>query len=243
MRDGRDNRAYGNLRIMLTLVLLIGHLGTGCGIRGAKQTAGGDRRAFLLIEERIATLGGLRASGRVAVEYRDQTWTFPFELTMGSDRSLDATAVIGESVFGPGGPVRLVSNRQHTLVLLPTGPVDAARYTEIDPEAMHALLVSMAGGGELLVEWLSGQGCPVGKETSCGGLEMSFSLDESRRSVASWEIGHPSSGSRLEGMVFDRFEGTPPLPRILSGVFHPRGVLITVKYDDMESLEGPGPGR
>jgi hypothetical protein len=52
-----------------------------------------------------------------------------------------------------------------------------------------------------------------------------------------------SSGSRLEGMVFDRFEGTPPLPRILSGVFHPRGVLITVKYDDMESLEGPGPGR
>jgi len=117
-------------------------------------------------------------------------------------------------------------------------PVNSAEYLKLGP-MLRPMLLSIFGGGDMVVYWLVSNGCPVSSKTACSGLEIGLGVSRDHRSVERWTLKDKDRKISFNGYVLE-WDTEGRFPRIVNGMFHPQEISVTVTFDQVHVALGPG---
>ncbi len=211
---------------------------TGCSQVSHLRKAQSEQRMLEAIAKRVNALETIEGRGTVRVEYHDERIDVPFGLRLSGHALLEIDAEISSGLFPGLGKISIVSDDNETLVYAGMGIVNLAKSDTMQT-ALRALLLSLFGGGDLLVFWLRSNGCELARSTTCSGLDLEFTVNREYRSVEKWAIKDRAGRASFDGLVY-AWNGGGPLPRIVTGVVHPQEIAVTVEYEEIGLvLKGP----
>jgi hypothetical protein len=217
---------------MLALAVVVAPIVlAGCGQLAQLRREQIEDRTLGEISQRMRMLQRVEGKGVVMLEYRDQTVEVPFALRLDREGVLELEAEVPAGPWLDLGGVRVVSNTRDTRVYAAGGPVEIAELDTLG-YLLRPFLLSVFGGGDLLVHWLVASGCNPGRDAACAGLEITLKPDPGRGSVARWTIKDRGRGVSFTGLVY-AWRDDGPFPRIVTGMIHPYEIGITVKYDEI----------
>jgi hypothetical protein len=130
-----------------------------------------------------------------------------------------------------------VSDAEMTLLYTDAGVFDLAMEPDAKP-GIRAFLLSLAGGGDLLLWWLAERDCDPALDSACEGLEIEVEPHDTVPSVAVWEISEPDEGISFKARVKEYQPGTL-LPRIIAGTLYPDETTVYLKYSHISDLADP----
>ena len=223
----------GGVRVMLLALALGGLLAgaTGCSSVSEISWLQTDRRMLETIARHSQLLRDVEGKGVVRIEYQGERADVPFRVRLGPDALVQVDAEIALAARPAVGRLTLVSDDSGTQIYGSQGLQDLAR-ANVRPAALRALVLSLFGGGDILVGWLESNGCVIAKLTACLGLEVRLSLDRDRRAIERWEISDKTGKFGFSGLIYAWDSGSP-LPRIVRGVIHPQEIVLTVRFDEV----------
>jgi hypothetical protein len=176
----------------------------------------------------MPAVGKVEGSGTIRIEYRGQSLDLPFAMKMGGNGALEIEADVA-SGFWPGfGRIAIVSDQNDTAVYSVGRRVDPAAYDSLGP-VLRPVLLSIFGGGEMLIHWLVLNGCRPGRQSICKGLEIGVKLDREHGKVERWTVRDPVGRVSFNGFV-EPLAGNGGGARITGGMLHPYEIGITVRY-------------
>ena len=216
----------------------------GCGqISEVRQTRAEDR-TLAEISQRMKTLARVEGRGVVMLEYRSETVDLPFALRLDREGVLDLEAEVPASPWLDLGTVRVVSDARDTRVYAEGSRVELAELDTLG-YLLRPFLLSVFGGGDLLVHWLLASGCNPDRDVVCSGLEITLKPDPERGSIQRWTIKDRGRNASFTGLVY-AWRDRGPFPRIVTGMIHPYEIGVTVRYDEIglaATERGQGGGR
>jgi hypothetical protein len=175
-------------------------------------------------------LAGVEGKGVVTFEYRGQRGDVPFRVLVGPAGLVQVDAEIAPTARPGLGRLKVVSDDNGTQIYGSQEIRDFAARA-MRPAALRALVLSLFGGGNLVVGWLGSNGCMIRQSTTCQGLDVRLSLDRARRAIEKWEINDKTSKFGFSGLVY-AWERSGSRPRVVKGVIHPQEITLTVTFDE-----------
>jgi len=226
----------GAAAIVAGLALLC--LGAGCGSLAHLGRAHAEEEILANVKERMRALEMIEGKGTLVLEYGDQTLQVPFGLRASGTGLLEVEADVS-SGFWPGlGRVEIVSDPTETIIYAGGAPLDGSEYRKLGP-MLRPMLLSIFGGGEMVVLWLVSNGCDVGLKTECCGIQVGLGVSSEHRSIERWTLKDRSREISFNGYVL-AWDGEGGVPRIVTGMFHPQEVSVTVEFDQVHVASGSG---
>jgi hypothetical protein len=219
---------------VILLALVLGGLlaeATGCSRISEMGWLQTDRRMLETIARRSQALRDVEGKGVVRFEYQGQRVDVPFRVRLGPDALVQIDAEIALAALPGLGRLTVVSDDSGTQIYGSRDLRELAR-ANVRPAALRALVLSLFGGGDLLVGWLGSTGCVIDRSTTCLGLEVSLGLDRERRAIERWEISDKTGKFGFSGLVY-AWDSAGPLPRTVRGVIQPQGIVLTVRFDEV----------
>ncbi len=193
--------------------------------------------AFQKVRERRQGFAGVRAGGSLILEHKADKLTIPIEVTVTEDLVLEVRGEISHFLLPFEGEVRLVSDEATTLLHTNVGTYDLAMDPQAQP-AVRAFLLSLAGGGDWLLWWLAANGCDLGVESRCKGLEIRLEPHDTLPSMGRWEVREPSRGAVFKAQV-DEYEPGTLFPQVITGIIEPHEITVYLKYTEVSISLGP----
>ena len=230
-------RGAGFLGAALVVVLVA--LAGGCSQIGELRQNRAEDRTLDAVARRMKALERIEGGGRFEVQHGEDAFDLPFMMRLDRRGILEVEAEISDGPWSSLGSVRMVSDAMGTAIYGPDGPVGVAWMDSLGP-VLRPLLLSVFGGGDMLVRWLLANRCDAVRETRCGGVEVSLRMNRERGSVERWTIKDPARRVSFTGFVHSWSEAGP-FPRIVTGMVHPYEVGISVEFNEIGMARGvPG---
>jgi hypothetical protein len=189
-----------------------------------------DRQMLEWIARHSQALKDIEARGVIRFEYGGRSGEVPFRVRIGPEAVVQLDAEIAPSALPRLGRLTVVSDASGTQIYGSDVLEDLAR-ANLRPAALRALVLSLCGGGDLLIGWLASVGCVIGKSMSCQGLEVSLNLDRERRAIEKWQVNDKSGKFGLTGLIY-AWDGAGSHPRVVTGVIHPAEIKVTVTFNE-----------
>lgn len=218
----------------LLVVLMLGNLAVqaaGCTRITEISWLETDRRMLEGIGRRPEHLTGVEGKGVIRLEHRGRRLDVPFRVRLGPQGLVQLDAEVAFGVLPGLGRLTVVSDDNGTEIYGSKSLADLAK-ANLRPAALRAVVLSLVGGGDLLVGWVESNGCMVGRAMNCLGLGLTLDLNRERRSVESWEISDKSGKLDLSGRVA-AWGGPGELPRTIRCIVHPQELVVTTRYDQI----------
>jgi hypothetical protein len=226
------------LALVAALVALV-VLASGCSQIAEVRRSRAEDRTLDAVARRMKAFEKIEGGGRFEIQQGEAAFDLPFVMRLDRGGVLEVEAEISD---GPGsslGRVRMVSDATDTEIYAPGGSAEVAWADSLGP-VLRPLLLSVFGGGDMLVRWLLANKCDPVRETRCRGVEVSLRMSRERGSVERWTIRDPVRGVSFTGFVHS-WSDAGPFPRIVTGMVHPYEVGISVEFNEMGlALDGLG---
>ncbi len=218
----------------LAAALLMLALVAGCSRLPARSAVRPE--ALEQVMARRQGFKGFQAQGSLTLEHKADVLSIPLEITVTEDLVLEARGEISHFLLPFDGEVRLVSDEVSTLLHTNVGTYDLATDPEAQP-AVRAFLLSLAGGGDLLLWWLAGRDCDLSAKSQCGGLEIELVPHDRLPSISGWEMRERSRGATFKARV-DEYEPGTVVPRLVTGILYPREIAVSLNYTEISLSQG-----
>lgn len=213
-------------------------LASACSHLDRLPAYGSDDRVLGRIAGRVPKNGRIEGVGTIRITYRGSQMDLPFAMQLGANGHLAVEADVGPGFLPGSGRIAIISDDKDTAVYSAGRRVEPVAYDSLIP-SLRPILLSLFGGGDVLLRWLAANGCRPGRRSVCGGLRVGFTLDRSRGSVGRWTIRDPGRGVSFNGFVQTwNSEGEGAL--VVGGMLHPYEVGITVTYASLGPVGGVG---
>lgn len=235
---GEDGQWSAGARAAIVAAAFFCAAWQGCGRLTPLTRAHSEGEILASVKERMQALEIIEGRGTLVLEYRDQTLEVPFGLRAAGNGLVEIEADVS-SGFWPGlGRVEIVSDPTETVIYAGGAPLDASEYRKLGP-MLRPMLLSTFGGGEMVVHWLVSNGCDVKLKTECSGLEVGLGVSLDHRSIERWTLKDRDRGISFNGYVF-AWDTDSVFPRIVTGMFHPQEISVTVRFDQVHVARSPG---
>ena len=221
--------------VALALAAVCLWLAWGCGRARGPAVEPPAENGFGTIPARLASYGDVEGSGRLRLEYRDQTVDVDFRIRISAGGQVEVEGEVGTSFLPVAGSLTLFSDRSSTVVHTDMGVFDLTANPGTRA-VVHPVVLSLFGGGDRLVPYLISQGCEPARTVRCGDIELSLEAFEGRAAIRKWEVHQPSEDGSFTGFVHEVGD-TDLLPKSLSGILNPYGVTAYVTYDYLRTTE------
>jgi len=221
------------------LIVLVG----GCSQLSELRQRRAEDRTLEAVAQRMKALERIEGGGRFEVQSGEAAFDLPFVMRFGRGGLLQVDAEISDGPWSGVGRMRLMSDATATEVLVSAGPGTPGGRAEI-PWAdslglvLRPLLLSVFGGGDMLVRWMLANRCEPVREGRCAGVEISLRMNLERGSVERWTIRDPARRVSFTGFVHS-WSHTGPFPRVVTGMIHPYEVGISIEFNEI-GLARPG---
>lgn len=224
--------------LMLVALTAVALLAGGCSQISELRRSRAEDRTLDAVARRMKALERIEAGGRFEIRQGEAVLSLPFVMRLERGGVLEVEAEISEGPSSSLGRVRIVSDASGTEIYAPGGPAEVAWADSLGP-VLRPLLLSVFGGGDMLVHWLLASRCDPVRETRCCGVEVSLRMSRERGSVERWTIRDPARRVSFTGFVHS-WSDAGPFPRIVTGMVHPYEVGISVEFNEIDLAQGCG---
>lgn len=212
-------------------------LASGCSQLDRLQRYASDDSMLEYIAERTPKGGKAEGIGTIRIEYEGGHVELPFAMEMGRNGLLEVEADVGPGFLPGFGRMAIISDEKDTAVYSEGRRMQPAPYDSLGP-ALRPILLSLFGGGDMLLRWLVLKGCRPGRRSVCGGLRVGFTIDRNRGSVGRWTVRDPVRGVSFNGFV-ETWDSSGNGVWVVGGMLHPYEVGISVRYARLGPAAGP----
>jgi hypothetical protein len=208
----------------------------GCSQLGRRQDRRLNPEFVESVVSRLDGFEGIDMEATLSVEHRNESLTVPLSVRVARGAVLEVRGEVSHFLLPFEGSFLLISDRHATALHTDLGVYELGGETDAST-AIHAFLLSLVGGGDWLVWWLSHNGCTTGIDSECRGLRVKLEPHDRYASIERWEIAESRSDASFHGFI-NEYQDDALLPRIVTGIVYPQEITIHLEYDPVR-----GPGR
>ncbi len=177
-----------------------------------------------------SAVDSIQGFGRLRIDYRGETISIPFTMSLSPERDLRIEADIGGSSFLPVGKILVESDSSLTQIATPLGFLDLSQ-SPLGENEIHLCLMSIFAGVDLILPFVKNSDFRAGLEIRFDRLSLKFDIDTELLRLISWEASLPEELT-VKARVLS-FDSRTNRPLSTVAVIYPHEIVLRVKYDSL----------